>query len=777
MAGAVERVYAPLYTRHLRLLQLLKGSYEEPLRATIFHAELDKSTELEYDALSYSWGPSGPTHNIQVNGQLSSITENLDSALRGLRHTHEDRVLWVDAVCINQIDYEEKANQIQLIPTIYQKARDVIVFLGPPTPRAELIFGYMHQFENELIERGYTSLPASDGVFKNSWEYVRHRMDGCKNSATEQLQKSMISVLSHEWFYRAWVLQDVFVAHSVKIVCASTAVSAYILRKTVSLLGVHPHEHVSNVLEVLPSTVRRDSTAPKQSLYALLSKFKDSQCFNQRDHVCSLLHMVSDEDALNFDVDYCKSVQEVFQDTIAHILRLPHLNKKALPEWNWEEFKPNLESLGDKIVLWAAENGRLETLQHLYKAGIDINAMNEDGKTPLMLASDRGHSEIVQYLMKHGADEVSETLVSISDTASEPQSTIFSASIEGSSNLTSELYNAAAVTSTAHPDLTAWSYNDSFGMEKEDVKQEDDIQSVVSLDDDIASQAESSSVADQHRQAAVECIAMQFTSQNDLLGLYRESCHRLDEERFVHNHRRLLKSLFVDLQHGGQRPSEKAAIQFLRSRRKRNDVCRTIRHIVLGPREVVVLMKQKDDKKLMLNRFLEESDARDHLNMSESTSFIPELPESNASDNDSSSGEESDLSDNEEQSEELQTLRTTAEFLTAGEPFRKYIERVSEFLKPGSQPIDPRPYVSAPPHEVQQPQEEKLPSYQQGTGTNAFQQVEEHVSMESRVRGLAGPISLLRHWTLQLKNLARPQVKEGYRRIEWQCVSCIDNLG
>jgi hypothetical protein len=220
MASAVESAREPLYEplgttiRRFRLLRLFKGTYKEPLCATIFQAELDEPTELEYDSLSYAWEPHGPTHSIQVNGQLLDIRENMDSALRGLRQIQKDRVLWIDTICINREDFEETANQLQLMPAIYQKARNVVVNLGPPTPETELMFDYMHRFENELNERGYTSLPASDGVFKNSWLYVRHRMDGCKNSATKQLQESMISLLSHSWFYRAWVLQDVFVARS-----------------------------------------------------------------------------------------------------------------------------------------------------------------------------------------------------------------------------------------------------------------------------------------------------------------------------------------------------------------------------------------------------------------------------------------------------------------------------------------------------------------------------------------------------------------------------------
>jgi hypothetical protein len=62
----------------------------------------------EYEALSYSWGY--PTHNdeIEIDGQHFPVTENLRLALQHLRRKNEARILWVDAICINQMDMYEK---------------------------------------------------------------------------------------------------------------------------------------------------------------------------------------------------------------------------------------------------------------------------------------------------------------------------------------------------------------------------------------------------------------------------------------------------------------------------------------------------------------------------------------------------------------------------------------------------------------------------------------------------------------------------------------------
>jgi hypothetical protein len=63
-------------------------------------------------------------------GRLS-ITENLHSALRQLRQTENHRILWVDAVCINQSDDVEKGRQVALMGEIYKRASSVLVWLAP----------------------------------------------------------------------------------------------------------------------------------------------------------------------------------------------------------------------------------------------------------------------------------------------------------------------------------------------------------------------------------------------------------------------------------------------------------------------------------------------------------------------------------------------------------------------------------------------------------------------------------------------------------------------
>lgn len=87
----------------------------------------------EYVALSYVWGNPNKTREIFINDKSVQVTENLESALRILRDKLPMRLgvrLWADALCINQNDVKERSTQVQRMQEIYQKALEVVVWLG-----------------------------------------------------------------------------------------------------------------------------------------------------------------------------------------------------------------------------------------------------------------------------------------------------------------------------------------------------------------------------------------------------------------------------------------------------------------------------------------------------------------------------------------------------------------------------------------------------------------------------------------------------------------------
>lgn len=59
---------------------------------------------LEWDAISYSWEGQGLSEDIYVDGRPLKVTKNVSNLIRDLRYRARKRVLWIDAICINQAD-------------------------------------------------------------------------------------------------------------------------------------------------------------------------------------------------------------------------------------------------------------------------------------------------------------------------------------------------------------------------------------------------------------------------------------------------------------------------------------------------------------------------------------------------------------------------------------------------------------------------------------------------------------------------------------------------
>ena len=117
--------------REIRLLRLHPGHQHNRLRAELRVVSLHNPPS--YEALSYTWGKStsDPQPVIYINDNVSlPLTDNLHNALKRLRRRFRTRVLWIDALCINQEDLAERASQVSFMGETYKSARGVCVWLG-----------------------------------------------------------------------------------------------------------------------------------------------------------------------------------------------------------------------------------------------------------------------------------------------------------------------------------------------------------------------------------------------------------------------------------------------------------------------------------------------------------------------------------------------------------------------------------------------------------------------------------------------------------------------
>ena len=139
---------------------------------------LKSETAHPFEALSYAWGSEENPKSISVDGCNFLVGANLYSALLHLQDDYIERILWVDALCINQDNNAEKGRQVQSMAKIYAKASRVIVWLGEATANG-----------------GDAAL-----------EYIRAVSNKQTNTSVDETKKVLVvDLLGRSWFQRVWV--------------------------------------------------------------------------------------------------------------------------------------------------------------------------------------------------------------------------------------------------------------------------------------------------------------------------------------------------------------------------------------------------------------------------------------------------------------------------------------------------------------------------------------------------------------------------------------------
>ncbi|OGM47791.1 hypothetical protein ABOM_003328 [Aspergillus bombycis] len=188
-----------------RLLRLLPNEDNTaPIKCQLLNYSLQKNRNGAhlYDALSYVWGTSAKSQVIYIEDGEFKVNQNLHSALRRLRDPTFERILWVDAICINQGDDKEKERQIQAMGKIYAGANQVVVWLGNEADES-----------NEAMKSIRAKAAGSYGVSE----------DGNININDAALSK----LCERSWFRRIWVVQEVGLARNIRVLCGSAEVAGH----------------------------------------------------------------------------------------------------------------------------------------------------------------------------------------------------------------------------------------------------------------------------------------------------------------------------------------------------------------------------------------------------------------------------------------------------------------------------------------------------------------------------------------------------------------------
>ncbi|KIW03449.1 uncharacterized protein PV09_05219 [Verruconis gallopava] len=323
--------YEPLDTsrRQIRLFRLgtpVHGILTGELR----HVDLDnhEADDINYWALSYTWGSSNETELIMINGKPFRVRSNLFDFLEIVSEKRWDaftRDLWIDQLCIDQSTISERNHQVLLMADIYHSASMVVVWLGVSSNTA-------HNF---ILQAQWLSQP---GRKLQDWVKSETTFSG-ETLYTLKPNPKVATFFEHEYWSRLWIVQELILAHDITVYTGVDRISWTDLTRFVNdvreIRDLNPgkvfhdfgQHHVPPHADFLLSMAMtgRNST----SLFQAVQRLHYNRCYDARDKIYGLMAIVSSDAGIV--VDYSKTAAEVFLDAVQVVMKEITIESETAP--------------------------------------------------------------------------------------------------------------------------------------------------------------------------------------------------------------------------------------------------------------------------------------------------------------------------------------------------------------------------------------------------------------------------------------------------------------
>ena len=201
----------------IRVLKLHPGEPEQGIQCVLEIVNMAAIKGL-YEAISYVWGDPKDTVDIGCNGLRVPITVSLADALRNFRRTSEPRVLWADALCINQIDKQEKGHQVKRMGEVYANAKRTLVWLGWD--------------DQNIAKDAFALILEANAYFADSFLQANQRTSMMAPfvkpypiSMDRERWLGVTSLFQFPWFRRVWTVQESAIAEECRVYWGSASIN------------------------------------------------------------------------------------------------------------------------------------------------------------------------------------------------------------------------------------------------------------------------------------------------------------------------------------------------------------------------------------------------------------------------------------------------------------------------------------------------------------------------------------------------------------------------
>lgn len=353
----------PLLGNEIRVLDLNSGILGMPLVGSLRRVRLPYplSNKDVYEPLSYTWEDCDsvprPVEDTEDDVHTAlflmdsdcsvKLTSNCANALRTVRKAETDRTIWVDSICVNQDDPEERSRQVDLMKKIYANAFTVLAYLG-----------------RESTEDDGPSTVAMSLLRQTNRDFY----------CLDQREKASVRRLfERRYFQRMWIVQEVTLAQTLELHCGPDA--AYIsefagnsLRPIMWSQVTPPWLRHSKQATSALSSVHQGSQA--EQVLGLIFDTASCNCKDDRDRIFAILSLLNISDKERLKADYNWSTAQIFTGIAAYLAtngflwcvlmlapRLAVSSCLGLPSW-----VPDWSSLG-KAGLEDLKNLKLKVLK------------------------------------------------------------------------------------------------------------------------------------------------------------------------------------------------------------------------------------------------------------------------------------------------------------------------------------------------------------------------------------------------------------------------------
>jgi hypothetical protein len=317
-----------------------------------------------YESLSYTWGNSGAKTPITCDGIEFKTTENCYNALLRLRYPHQKRILWVDAICIDQTNVLERNQQVQLMRRIYNQANRVLIWLGveangsaqaiamlPKLKEVSLLHEreiLLEMMEDEFypaqkdrsdaspmrtadnIAQMITNMEVQLQTQTSAVVTVRGLIlqDGAEREGlpgpSHDAWIKLSSLLGRAWFSRVWVLQEVAMSKEALVICGDKSFAWEELARAVDCLEktlVPPGPSIGFRMPRMMDKLRQGVRSGQSwDLLRLLLISHGLSCTDIKDKIYGVLGMAREDSGPWLKIDYSLPLLDIFRNTALSIL-------------------------------------------------------------------------------------------------------------------------------------------------------------------------------------------------------------------------------------------------------------------------------------------------------------------------------------------------------------------------------------------------------------------------------------------------------------------------